>query len=320
MGQIVTRGYRPGDEPRIVELWNRTLLLDPATAKRFRNLVLLDANFDPEGMRLAFDDEAGKLVGCVYAVRRLLPMNGTELEPDHGWIPFFFVDPEAERQGIGSRLLDEAEGFLRGHGRKKLFFASYAPNYIVPGIDAAGYPKGAAFLRKNGFIKQYSAVAMDYSLVGYETPAEVAALKRQREAEGYVFRTARDEDLTELIRFNLDFFNPDWARAIREGLLQSLTLEQIMVARERGRLVGFCLFGGYEGVRERFGPFGVHPDQRGQGIGKILLHDALRSMRAHALHGAWFLWTGEQSPAGHLYKQTGFSITRTFDIMVKDLV
>lgn len=318
MEQIVTRGYKPGDEPRIVELWNRTLLLDPVTAKRFRNLVLLDANFDPEGMRLAFG-EAGQLVGCVYAVRRLLPMSGTELEPDHGWIPFFFVDSAAERQSIGSRLLDEAEGFLRGLGRKKLFFASYAPNYIVPGIDATGYPKGESFLRKTGFTKQYSAVAMDYSLVGYEIPAEVAALKRQREAEGYTFQTAQDADLTELIRFNLDHFNPDWARAIREGILQGLALEQILVARERGRLVGFCLFGGYEGVRERFGPFGVHPDQRGQGIGKILLHDCLRNMRAHALHGAWFLWTGEQSPAGHLYKQTGFSVTRTFDILVKTL-
>ncbi|MGG6314354.1 GNAT family N-acetyltransferase [Paenibacillus macerans] len=318
MGQIVYRGYNPGDEPQIVALWNRTLLRDPATARRFRHLVLLDANFDPEGMRLAFD-EAGKLIGCVYAVRRLLPMSGTELEPDHGWIPFFFVDPEAERQGIASRLLKEAETFLRGQGRKKVFFASYAPNYIVPGIDAAGYPKGAAFLLKSGFAVQYSAVAMDYSLVDHETPEEVVALKRQREGEGYTFQTAGDGDLVELIRFNLDCFNPDWARAIREGILQGLPLERILVARERGRLVGFCMHGGYEGVRERFGPFGVHPDQRGQGIGKILLHDCLRSMRAQALHGAWFLWTGEQSPAGYLYKQAGFSITRSFDIMVKDL-
>lgn len=318
MGQIATRGYRPGDEGPLVELWNRVLLLDPVTAKRFRNLVLLDANFDPEGLRLAFD-ETDRLVGCVYAVRRQLPMSGTELEPENGWIPFFFVDPRFERQGVGSRLLLEAERFLREHGRTKLFFASYAPNYIVPGIDAAGYPKGAAFLQKNAFTKQYSAVAMDYSLVGYETPPEVEALKRQREEEGYTFRTAQDSDLTELIRFNLEVFNPDWARAIREGILQGLPLEQILVARERGRLVGFCLFGGYEGIRERFGPFGVHPDQRGRGIGKILLHHCLHTMRAHGLHGAWFLWTGEQSPAGHLYKQTGFSVTRTFDIMVKTL-
>jgi hypothetical protein len=42
-------------------------------------------------------------------------------------------------------------------------------------------------------------------------------------------------------------------------------------------------------------------------------------MRAQGLHGAWFLWTGEQSPAGHLYRKAGFHVTRRFDIMSKTL-
>ncbi|MDY0410207.1 hypothetical protein [Paracerasibacillus soli] len=80
---------KSGDEKDILDLWNKSLWKDPITAKRFRNLVLLDANFDPEGMRLAF--VGNKLVGCVYAVRRLLPMFGTDLEPDNGWVPFFLL-------------------------------------------------------------------------------------------------------------------------------------------------------------------------------------------------------------------------------------
>jgi len=318
MAQITYRFYEPGDEKQIVELWNQTLVKDLTTAKRFRNLVLLDANFDPAGMRLAFD--GGLLVGCVYAVRRQLPMYGTDLEPDNGWIPFFFVASAYERKGIGSKLMEEAERFLRETGRKKVFFASYAPNYIVPGIDPVNYAKGAAFLSKNGFAVQYSAVAMDRSLVDYEMPLEVKALKQKRIEEGYTFATATDSDLVELIRFNNEVFNPDWGRAIREGVLQGLPLEQILVAREKGELVGFCMNGGYEGIRERFGPFGVHPNQRGKGLGKILLHECLANMRAHALHGAWFLWTGEQSPAGHLYKQVDFSVTRKFNVMFKNLV
>jgi GNAT superfamily N-acetyltransferase len=285
--------------------------------KRFRNLVLLDANFDPAGMRLAFDDE--QLVGCVYAVRRLLPMYGTDLEPDNGWIPFFFIAPQYERQGIGGNLLAGVERFLLENSRTRVFFSSYAPNYIVPGIDRANYPSGDAFLKKYGFTVQYSAVAMDRTLVDYEVPSEVRTLKEKRIKEGYTFELAKDSDLVELIRFNNEIFNPDWGRAIREGVLQGLPLDQILVAREKDTLVGFCMNGGYEGIRERFGPFGVHPDQRGKGIGKILLHDCLANMRAHALHGAWFLWTGEQSAAGHLYKAVGFSITRSFNIMFKNL-
>ncbi|MFK7695952.1 GNAT family N-acetyltransferase [Paenibacillus sp. HJGM_3] len=312
---LTYRSYEPGDERELVTLWNRCLTKDPVTPTRFRNLVLLDANFDPQGLRVA-SDETGRVIGCVYAVRRLLPMHGTELEPDNGWIPFFFVAPEHRRQGVASRLMSEAVAFLREQGRKNIFFASYAPNYIVPGIDEKNYQAGYAFLQSQGFARLYSPIAMDYSLVDHDTPVDVEQLKQQRLDEGYSFDTAKDGDLYEVIQFATNVFNPDWGRAIREGVLQGLPLSSILIARdEQGKLVGFCLHGGYEGVKERFGPFGVDPSQQGKGLGKILLYDCLALMRAQGLHGAWFLWTGETTPAGYLYKRAGFSITRSFHVM-----
>lgn len=309
------RQYQPGDEQQAVELWNRCLKRDPITAARFRNLVLLDANFDPEGFRTAFDGD--RLIGCAYAVRRLLPMHGTDLEPQNGWVTFFFVAPEYRRRGVGTRLMRDALEFLAKHGRTQVYFSSYAPNYIVPGIDELHYPEGYSFLQKLGFARLYSPVAMDYSLVDYETPEEVFRLKQQRISEGYTFRTAVDGDLHELIRFANDVFNPDWGRAIREGVLQGLPLSSIFIARQHGKLVGFAMHGGYERVKERFGPFGVDPAQQGKGLGKVLLHDCLSAMRAQGLHGAWFLWTGETTPAGHLYRKAGFQITRTFHVMCR---
>lgn len=314
---IQYRCYAPGDEREIVRVWNETLTVDPITALRFRNLVLLDGNFDPEGLRLAFDRD--KLVGCFYAVRRLMPMAGSDLEPENGWIPFFFVHKEYQRQGIGQKLLDQAVEFLLKHGRKHVFFASYAPNYILPGIDESAYPEAWQFLQKMGFKKLYSPVAMDFSLVGYSIPEDVRELQRVRETEGYTFETAQDSDLVELIKFANEKFNPDWGRAIREGILAKLPMDWILVAREQGKLVGFCLHGGYEGIPERFGPFGVDPDQRGKGLGKILLHLCLGAMRAQGLHSAWFLWTGETSAAGYLYTKTGFEISRHFHVCRKDL-
>ncbi|WP_409343885.1 GNAT family N-acetyltransferase [Paenibacillus sp. MBLB4367] len=311
---VTYRTYQSGDEIQLVPLWNRCLTKDPVTPIRFRNLVLLDANFDPQGLRIAVDGE-NRVIGCVYAVRRLLPMHGTELEPENGWIPFFFVSPAYRRQGVASRLMQEAVAFLREQGRTNIFFSSYAPNYITPGIDETSYPEGYAFLQSQGFARLYSPIAMDYSLVDYEAPAEIEELKRQRAAEGYEFRQAADGDLYEVIQFANDVFNPDWGRAIREGVLQGLPLESILIVRDNGKLVGFCLHGGYEGVKERFGPFGVDPGQQGKGLGKILLYDCLTNMRAQGLHGAWFLWTGETTSAGYLYKKVGFSITRHFHVM-----
>ncbi|MEH7222299.1 GNAT family N-acetyltransferase [Bacillus sp. JJ1566] len=311
------RHYQSGDEKQIVELWNQSLWKDPITSKRFRNLVLLDANFDPAGMRLAFENN--KLIGCVYAVRRLLPMFGTDLEPDNGWIPFFFVDKSHQRTGVGAQLMKEAISFLKENNCKHVFFSSYAPNYIMPGIDETAYPEAYQFLQAEGFTKLYSPIAMDRNLVDFKLSDEIKELVKQREEEGYTFTKAEDKDLYDVIQFANLKFNPDWGRAIREGVLQGLPMERILVARQDDKIVGFCIYGGYEQVPDRFGPFGVDPEQQGKGLGKILLHLCLQNMKSESLHGAWFLWTGEKTSAGYLYKKTGFTITRTFHVMKKDL-
>lgn len=315
---LTYRYYQSGDEKPIVKLWNACLTKDPITSKRFRNLVLLDANFDPKGMRLAYDQE--KLVGCVYAVRRLLPMTGTDLEPDNGWIPFFFVDQAYRKSGVGEQLLIEATGFLKENGRKHVFFASYAPNYIMPGLDETAYPEAYQFLLDQGFQKLYSPIAMDRNLVDFVPSRDVINLQKQRESEGYTFEQAADKDLYDVIQFANNKFNPDWGRAIREGVLQGLPMDRILVARHDNHVVGFCIYGGYEGIPERFGPFGVDPDQQGKGLGKLLLNQCLQLMKAEGLHGAWFLWTGEKTSAGYLYKNTGFDITRTFHVMKKEIL
>ncbi len=301
----------------IVKLWNNCLPKDPITSSRFRHLILLDANFDPEGLSLAFHGE--ELIGCMYGVRRLLPMVGTELEEENGWITFFCVDPAFQQQGVGTELLNQLVSFFKKYNRKHIFFSSYAPNYILPGIDEETYAGGFQFLAKHGFQKLYSPVAMDRNLVHFCIPSEIEELKKVRLTEGYSINQAKDRDLYEVIQFTNQNINSDWGRAIREGILQGLPLERILIARQYNQLVGFCLYGCYEGVPERFGPFGVTPEQQGKGIGKLLLHECLVHMKAEGLHHAWFLWTGEKSAAGHLYVKSGFQITRRFHVMKKDL-
>src|SRR5699024_317149 len=172
-------------------------------------------------------------------------------------------------------------------------------------------------LKSQGFVKLYSPVAMDRNLVDFYVAEDIEQLIEQRQDEGYSFRLAQHKDLYELIQFANVIFNPDWGRAIREGILQGLPLDRILVTRKEERIVGFCIYGGYEGVPERFGPFGVDPNEQGKGLGKILLNICLKQMKAEGLHSAWFLWTGDETPAGYLYKSTGFEITRKFHVMQK---
>lgn len=314
---IEYRTYKPKDAAKIPELWNQCLLQDPVTFHRFRNLVLLDVNFDPEGFRIASSGD--QLVGCLYAVRRRLPLYQTDLEPENGWISFFFVHPEWRRQGIGTQLMEEGLAFLQNNKRQTVFFSSYAPNYFLPGLDAAAYPEGMEFLQKCGFEIQYSPVAMDRSLVGYHYPTDVLERKSKREEEGYRFGAVEAGDLPALIECATEVFNPDWGRAIREGILQGMPANRVWVVHHEDEIAGFCLYGGYEGIPDRFGPFGIHPKYQGKGLGKILLHEVLSQMRAESLHHAWFLWTGEQTAAGFLYKQTDFRVTRKFHVMKRKL-
>ena len=312
------RSYQSGDEAAIVVLLNRSLPKDPITPFIFLKHVLTDPNFDPEGVLLAEID--GTIVGCVLAVVRKLPLAGVDLEPDDGWITAFFVAPEARGRHISADLLQAADDFFRRRGRKNVYFASYAPHYFLPGIDATTYPEGKRALERAGYSVLYSPVAMDRNLVNYQYPDDVRALEMKRQTEGYVVEPLSYSFVTQVIAFNQNVFNPDWARAVREALAQGAPLSRVLIARRHEQVVGFCTYGAYDGVLERFGPFGVAPELRGTGLGKVLLYRCMESMRADGLHGAWFLWTGEQSPAGHLYLRAGFTVTRRFDVMKKTLI
>jgi GNAT superfamily N-acetyltransferase len=164
------RSFEVGDGPAIASAWTAAAPADPIGYQRFRDLFLLDRNFDPAGLKVAVDN--GQVVGAAYAVRRLVAAAGDDLEPSAGWIPFFFVHPDHRGRGLGRSLLTAALDWLRSQGRTSAFFSSYTPNYFLPGLDTSRYPAALGLLESLGFERQYDAVAMDRSLVGYEIPAE----------------------------------------------------------------------------------------------------------------------------------------------------
>ena len=311
------RTYHSGDEAAFIKTWNESMPADGITEKGFINRILTDANFDPDGILIA--EEEGRMVGGLVAIVRKTPMSGTDLEPENGWVTAFFVHPDARRRGIGRRLMDAADAFFRKHHRTTIYFASYAPNYFVPGIDRDLYPAGAALLEAAEFTKLYQCAAMDKNLVGFSIPQDVREVEAARRKEGYVVENLTLPYVSSVIGFNNEEFDPDWTRAIRDALKSDVPLSNVLIARRGDTVVGFCIYGGYDGVGERFGPFGVAESLRGTGLGKVLLYRCLEQMRHDGLHTAWFLWTGEKEPAGHLYLRAGFTVTRRFDVMKKIL-
>lgn len=315
---VLTTGFQVGCGDALAEAWTRSAPADPITADRFRKLVLLDVNFDPAGLRIAWDGD--ELVGAAYAVRRKVAMVGDDLEPGQGWIPFLFVDPAHRRRGVGRRLLTEALDWLRENGRVRADFSSYTPNYILPGLDVERYPAAAALLDSLGFTTLYRAAAMDLSIVDHDIPPKVRDRIDDLRATGYRFSSPTADELVPLVELANEQFNADWGRVIRETTAAGALPDRIIVARDpHGAIIGWGMCAAYENVVDRFGPFGVVTEQRGLGLGEALLHLCLERMRALGAHHAWFLWTGEDTPAGHLYRKSGFTVTRRFDVMRAEL-
>lgn len=314
---ITYRGHSAGDAVRLADLTAVAMPRDAVSADWFTHTVLLDPNFDPDGLIVAADADTGDALGFVYAVRA---GRGIGPDPDGGWITIGCVHPHARRQGIGTELLRRAKSFLAAKGAAWVNYAAYPLAYFVPGLDADAYPDAARLFEKNGFGRLYTAAAMSIDLAEYAMPGDVRALRATRLAEGYSFGTATQDDLPETLTFASQRLAPDWGEAVRDSVLQHGRIDRVLVARHPdGHMVGFSTYGAYRGLRERFGPYGVDESCRGTGLGKVLLHDTLTRMRAEGAQSAWFLWTGENSPAGHLYLRSGFHITRRFDVLRSDL-
>lgn len=308
MQPVTLRPYRGDDEAALLQLWTQCLSHDPLDAATLRTRLLLDPNFQSEGLLLA-ESRAG-LLGFVLSITRQVPLFLQGLEPERAWITAFGVHPEQRRQGLGRRLFAAALERLRP---RTVSISAYTPNYFIPGVDRDAYPAALAFLQAGGWEQVASPISMRAELTGFRLPPEILALEEQLSRQhGITVSPVSAADLPEMMPFIARHFGWDWYRFAQELLLQLFGpgSDEIcfLVARQGERIAGYC-----QQRRERFGPFGVAPELRRLGVGRLLLFRCLASMLAKGFHCAWFLWTGEK--AARLYALAGFRTVRRFAVM-----
>jgi len=313
---MTIRPYERHDEAALVRVWNRALWCDPITVETWRAKVLLDPNFDPATCIVAEID--GEVRGFVLALTRQVPFFNEGLDPTTAWITACGVDPDYQRQGCGTALLNGVLDQLRELGRSRIMLGPYVPNYFTPGVDVKAYAPAIAFFERQGFAITMRPLSMRAILTGFRVPASLAPAYKKVEQYGIMVRPARPDDITPVLQFVRDHFSWDWHREA-SGVFQDLFAGLgdprqvgLTVADRDGEIVGYS-----QHRAERFGPFGVREDRRSQGIGRVLLAETLLSMRAKNFHTAWFLWTSDQ--AARLYAQCGFEEARRFAVMVKDI-
>jgi ribosomal protein S18 acetylase RimI-like enzyme len=305
------RPYRGTDEPDLLAVWNAALPTDPITPADLHRRILLDPNVRPDHLLVAEVD--GRAVGFALGLTREVPFLLRPPEPETAWITAFGVTPDQRGHGLGGELLSDLLGRFAAEGRTRVQISPYLPNYVTPGIDEGAYPDTVAWLqRRFGFEPIERAIAMERTLADLAVDAELAMLERGLVERGVEIALVTAGDLPDLLPFLAERFGWDWYRHAREVLLERFGPDPrelcFLVARRAGRVVGFCQQRG-----ERFGPFGVEPEQRGLGIGRALLLRCLAEMRGRGVQRSYFLWTDER--AARLYERVGFGRFRNFVVL-----
>lgn len=301
------RPYRPKDEAGVIDVWNTAMWADPVTMAVWRSVYLCDGNFRPALCPVAVVD--GSIVGFVLAFGAF----DGELSRPRGaesWVVAFGVLPEFRRRGIATKLLQVLEEGLLENGVARIVVGPYIPSYIAPGVDVEAYPEAVQFLGQWGAATVSWPLSMKVSLTGYRARVPV-----RQAARPIIVREALPRDIVPCLEFVRREF-PHWTADAASVTSQVFGADprpvSLFVALDNDEITGFALSRG-----ERFGPFGVHEQARGQGIGSMLLAATLTVMRAKGFHCAWFLWTNDR--AARLYRSHGFEEIRRFALMAKDI-
>lgn len=312
---VAVRPYEGRDEAAVLRVWNAAMFADPITATTWRAKVLLDPNFDSEGCLVAEID--GTVRGFVLSIVRKVPFFGQGFEKDCSWITAFGVEPDFQRRGIGTALLNAAETRLRLLGRESIAISPYVPNYFTPGPDVAAYAHGVEFLTNRSFEVLDRPLSMRVELTDFRIPEEIQARSTALAKSSIEIRHVTPADILPVLRFLEEYFGWDWHREA-SGIFNDLynygdgRNVDMIIATKGKEVLGYA-----QHRAERFGPFGVRPDLRSQGIGRVLLSRMLHQMRASNFHVAWFLWTGDD--AARLYANVGFHEVRRFAVLRKTL-
>ena len=294
--------------------WNQSLIYDGIDEERFKQLILLDENFNPNLFLLAMNDE--KVVGFCYGIRRKIPYLERGLEENRGWIVIMGVLPEYQNQGIGTMLCDEVEKRLKDMGTKEITLCAYSPNYFFPGIDKR-YQKAISFFENRNYVYRTESVSMQRSLWDYHMADQYKEKLASLEKDGIHIIRYNDEYMLPLLNYLLENFGAGWKRNALIAMQKKEAEDTILlVVDEQKNILGFCMRK-IDGNDARFGPFGVSEHLRSKGIGGVLFEYMMQEMKQKGIYYLYFLWT--DGAAQRFYERHDVKVYRTYQLYRKEV-
>jgi GNAT superfamily N-acetyltransferase len=200
-----------------------------------------------------------------------------------GHLDLLAVDPGTQGRGVGRRLVQAAEDWLRAQGAGEVRFAGNPPCYGWPGIDVR-YTPAACLAESLGYERYRTAWNMTADLVSGWDPAswdQDADLARLASA-GVAVHAAPAREREAVSAFVRAQWNDRWAWEAREAA-------GCHYAEQNGDIIGFAAWGSRPGW---FGPMGTAEAARGLGVGRVLLWRCLAEQAAAGLRQVQIGWVG----------------------------
>ncbi|MFA5859425.1 MAG: GNAT family N-acetyltransferase [Elusimicrobiota bacterium] len=306
-------------ESIVYDVWKQVIPDEYPSETEYTSRVINDPNLDGQGFPVAFDDN-GKVIGFAISIIRKVPNDGLGLEPDRGWVTMVGVLPECRRKGVGIKLINCCEKYIKSHGHKNVYVCGStgsSPNYFWPGVDIQKYPAALGLFKKAGFIQTHEAYRMERSLDDYVFPADVNNIEDSiGKTQGITVRLMQSGEGEKLIKFLEHEFPGDWVRHTGIVLSQKQGNEKrFFIAEKNGEFVGYCHYDDTDG---HFGPFFVRADMRNHNIGAVLFNRCAQRCKGLGLPVFWFGWADDPVPA-RFYKRNKMKITRTYAMLKKEL-
>ncbi|MDR0269134.1 GNAT family N-acetyltransferase [Paenibacillus sp.] len=303
--------------PQMCELWNQELGGHfPMREQLMRQNSFQDENVYLEGSKLAID-ENGRLLGFVIAKTWQEGRRGMRLGDGGGWIQAILVRSEARGQGIGSRLLEQAEEALRDAGAE-LTYIGRDPWHYIPGIPKE-LPDAKVWFERRGYEVLYEA----FDLVN-QTPDST----RQKYSDGAYARLLEEKDKNEMLRFFERCFPGRWFYEAQCYWDRGGKGREFVGLFMEDEMIGFCRVNDeqspmiaqntywaplFDSPLGGIGPLGVDNRFRGKGYGLAIVKDGVAELTSRGIDNLVIDWTGLVD----FYAKLGFTVWKRYDLAKK---
>jgi ribosomal protein S18 acetylase RimI-like enzyme len=303
---LTYRRFRNDDPPKLVEIWNEVFTGRGAVRLRHSspldNYVLAKPYFDPNGLIVAQDNQL-----CVGFAHAGFGPNAaqTALSREAGVTCLVCVRPAYRRRGIGSKLLQRSEDYLKRAGAGTLYAGPLKPMnpfYLglyggseLPGFLASD-PAAEPFLLRHGYQVHDTVLVLQRQLI---KPVNVIDVRFTMLRQQYEVVVAPVTGITS------------WWQECVLGPLE--LIEFRLEEKPSGRAAARCRVWEMEGFSWRWNlpavgivEVEVREDVRRRGLAKFLLVQILRYLQDQFFGVAEIHVRQNNEPALRLFQGLGF--------------